>query len=119
MKVEQLAKRLVIAQIGLTSALALGWGIYSGYFDALAVIFGGAVSILLAWLHKRGIRKAQDRALSDPRAGMLILYVGAVLRFFLLIALLGVGFGLIKFSPHPMLAGFVLAQLGFLFLARR
>ena len=119
MKVEQLGRRLLLVQLGLTGALALGWGLYAGWFDALAVVYGGAVSITLAWLHKRGVRKAEERALRDPKAGMLILYVGAVLRFLLLIALLGVGFGLLKFSPHPMLAGFVLAQLGFLFVVRR
>ncbi|OYY75225.1 MAG: hypothetical protein B7Y40_02080 [Gammaproteobacteria bacterium 28-57-27] len=119
MKVEQLARRLLIAQLGLTAVLALGWGVYSGYLDAIAVVYGGMVSIVLAWMHKRGVRKAQERSLHDPKAGMLILYVGAVLRFVLLIVLLGVGFGLLKLSPHPMLAGFVLAQLGFLFVARR
>ncbi|HES77166.1 MAG TPA: ATP synthase subunit I [bacterium] len=119
MKVEQLARRLMIAQVGLTLLLALGWWWYSGYLDALAVVYGGAVSIVLAWMHKRGVRKAEDRAVRDPKAGMLILYVGAVLRFILLIVLLGLGFGLLKLSPQPMLAGFVLAQLGFLFLARR
>ena len=119
MKVELLARRLMFAQLGLTAVLAIGWGFYSGYFDAFAVVYGGLVSVALAWLHKRGVRKAEEKALHDPKAGMLILYVGAVLRFLLLIALLGVGFGLLKFSPHPMLAGFVLAQLGFLFVARR
>ena len=119
MKIEQLARRLLLVQLGLTFILALGWGFYSGYFDALAVVYGGAVSMALAWMHKRGVSKAQERAITDPKAGMLILYVGAVLRFILLIALLGVGLGLLKFEPQPMLAGFVLAQLGFLFLARR
>jgi len=119
MKVEQLARRLMIAQITLTVILALGWGVYSGYFDAVAVVYGGLVSIVLAWMHKRGVRKAEDVSLRDPKAGMLILFVSAVFRFVLLIVLLGVGFGLLKLSPQPMLAGFVLAQLGFLFVARR
>ena len=119
MKVEQLAQRLLIAQIVLTSILALGWGIYSRYLDAIAVVYGGVVSIVLAWMHKRGVRKAEDVSLRDPKAGMLILFVSAVLRFILLIVLLGIGFGLMKLSPLPMLAGFVLAQLGFLFVARR
>ena len=119
MRVEQLARRLMVVQLGVTALLAAGWGFYSGYFDALGVVYGGIVSVALAWLHKRGVRKAEERALRDPKAGMLILYVGAVLRFLLLIALLGVGLGLLKLSPQPMLAGFVLAQLGFLFVARR
>jgi len=119
MKVEQLARRLMLAQIALTAVLALVWGVYSGYEDSMAVVYGGMVSIVLAWMHKRGVRKAEDASLRDPKSGMLILFVSAVLRFILLIVLLGVGFGLLKLAPQPMLAGFVLAQLGFLFLARR
>jgi ATP synthase protein I len=119
MRVEQLARRLLIAQIVLTVVLAAAWAMYADYSDGLAVIYGGAVSIFLGWLHKRGVRKAEVEAISDAKAGMLILYIGAVIRFALLVALLGVGFGLIKLAPQPMLAGFVLAQLGFLFLARR
>ncbi len=119
MKVEQLARRLMFAQVGLTAALALGWGLYSGYLDAVAVVYGGLVSIVLAWIHKRAVRKSEDVSLRDPKAGMLVLFVSAVLRFILLIVLLGVGLGLLKLTPQPMLAGFVLAQLGFLFVARR
>lgn len=119
MKVEQLARRLLFAQISLTLVLALGWGLYSGYFDAMAVVYGGMVSIVLAWMHKRAVRKSEDVSLRDPKAGMLVLFVSAVLRFILLIVLLGVGFGLLKLAPQPMLAGFILAQLGFLFVARR
>jgi ATP synthase protein I len=119
MRVEQLARRLLIAQVVLTVVLGLAWAIYADYSDGLAVIYGGAVSILLGWLHKRGVRKAEVEAISDAKAGMLILYIGAVIRFILLMVMLGVGFGLIKLSPQPMLAGFVLAQLGFLLLARR
>jgi len=119
MRVEQLARRLMVAQVALTAVLAFGWGVYSGYLDAIAVVYGGVVSIVLALLHKRGVSKAEETSLRDPKAGMLILFVSAVLRFILLIVLLGVGFGLLKLTPQPMLAGFVLAQLGFLFVARR
>jgi len=119
MKVEQLAQRLLLVQIGVTVVLALGWGFYSGASEAIAVLYGGAISVILARMHKYGVCKAQDKALHDPDAGMMIIYMGAAIRFVLLGIMLGVGFGLLKLSPYPTLAGFVLAQLGYLYLAKR
>lgn len=118
-RVELLARRLMLGQLIVTAVLAVIWGMLGHYFDGLAVVYGGLVSMLLAWLHKRGVRKAEQRAISDPKGSMLVLYVGAVVRFLLLIGLLGVGMGLLKLPALPLFAGFVLAQLGFLAVARR
>lgn len=118
-KVELLARQLMVGQLVVTLLLALVWGVLGHYFDGLAVVYGGFVSMLLAWLHKRGVRKAEERAASDPKGSMLVLYVGAVVRFLLLIGTLAVGMGLLKLPALPLFAGFVLAQLGFLVVARR
>lgn len=118
-RVEQLARRLLLVQLGITFILGLLWGGLGGVFEGLAVIYGGLVSMLLAWLHKRGVRKAEQRALQDPKGSMLVLYIGAVVRFLLLLALLAAGMGLLQLPPLPLLAGFVLAQLGFFAVARR
>jgi ATP synthase protein I len=109
----------MLAQLIATAVLAVIWGALGHDFDGLAVVYGGFVSMLLAWLHKRGVRKAEQRAIRDPKGSMLVLYVGAVVRFLLLIGLLGVGMGLLKLPALPLFAGFVLAQLGFLAVARR
>lgn len=118
-RVEGLARQLMLVQVVVTAVLALAWGAFGEYIDGLAVAYGGFVSMLLAWLHKRGVRKAELRAISDPKGSMLVLYVGAVVRFVLLIGLLGIGMGLLKLPALPLFAGFVLAQLGFLAVARR
>ncbi len=118
-RVELLARRLMLGQLIATAVLAVIWGTLGHYFDGLAVVYGGFVSMLLAWLHKRGVRKAEQRAIRDPKGSMLVLYVGAVVRFLLLIGLLGAGMGLLKLPALPLFAGFVLAQLGFLAVARR
>jgi ATP synthase protein I len=118
-RVDLLARRLMLAQLSATAVLGLLWGGLGHYFDGLAVIYGGLVSMVLAWLHKRGVRKAEQRAIHDPKGSMLVLYVGAVVRFLLLIGLLGLGMGLLKLPALPLFAGFVLAQLGFLAVARR
>ncbi|MFZ5466108.1 MAG: ATP synthase subunit I [Pseudomonadota bacterium] len=118
-RVELLARRLMLGQLIATAVLAMIWGALGHYFDGVAVVYGGLVSMLLAWLHKRGVRKAEQRAISDPKGSMFVLYVGAVVRFLLLIGLLGIGMGLLKLPALPLFAGFVLAQLGFLAVARR
>lgn len=118
-RVELLARRLMLGQLSATGVLAVVWGAVGHYFDGLAVVYGGLVSMLLVWLHKRGVRKAEQRAISDPKGSMLVLYVGAVVRFLLLIGLLGIGMGLLKLPALPLFAGFVLAQLGFFAVARR
>lgn len=118
-RVDLLARRLMLGQLIATAVLAVIWGTLGHYFDGLAVVYGGFVSMLLAWLHKRGVRKAEQRAIRDPKGSMLVLYVGAVVRFLLLIGLLGVGMGLLKLPALPLFVGFVLAQLGFLAVARR
>ncbi|MGK0674576.1 MAG: ATP synthase subunit I [Halothiobacillaceae bacterium] len=118
-RIELLARRLMLWQLIATTVLAVVWGGLGHEFDGLAVVYGGLVSMLLVWLHKRGVRKAEQRAILDPKGSMLVLYVGAVVRFLLLIVLLGVGMGLLKLSALPLFAGFVLAQLGFVVVARR
>lgn len=118
-RVDALAQRLLLGQLIATAVLAVAWGVLGHYFDGLAVLYGGLVSMVLAWLHKRGVRKAEARSLTDPKGSMLVLYVGAVVRFVLLIGLLGAGMGLLKLPALPLFTGFVLAQLGFLVVARR
>jgi len=118
-KVDALARRLLLGQMVATAALAVTWGLLGHYSEGLAVVYGGLVSMFLAWLHKRGVRKAEARSLADPKGSMLVLYVGAVVRFVLLIGLLGAGMGMMKLPALPLFTGFVLAQLGFLVVARR
>ncbi|MEW6445719.1 MAG: ATP synthase subunit I [Pseudomonadota bacterium] len=118
-RIDGLARRLLLGQLIVTLALALIWGLLGHFSDGLAVVYGGAISMLMAWLHKRGVRRAEEQAITDPKNSMLVLYVGAVLRFLLLIATMAVGMGLLKLPALPLFAGFVLAQLGFLVVARR
>ncbi len=112
--IEGLARRVMLVQAAVMVALALAWAGFGEYIDGLAAIYGGLVSMLLAWLYQRGVRKAERRAITDPKGGMRILYVGAVVRFGLLLALLGLGMGPLGLPALALLTGFVLVQLGFL-----
>jgi len=56
--------------------------------------------------------------LSDPKKSLMILYIGAVVRFAAVIVVLGIGLGLLKLEPKAMIIGFVLAQISYLMSVR-
>ena len=70
--------------------------------------------MLLLW----GIQRANAAAKADPGKSMRILYVGAVQRFVLVLGLIALGIALFKLEPVAMIAGFALAQAGYLIGSR-
>lgn len=111
------AQRLIVIQ-ALTSGVVAAGFLVAGMWDACSALYGGMISIVLAWLLSRRIRRASEATLSDPRRGMMILYVGAVQRFVLVAALLALGLAVIKLAPLPLLAGFAVTQMAYVFGAR-
>jgi ATP synthase protein I len=60
--------------------------------------------------------KANNRAAEDPKAGMLILYMSAVIRFILLAVFFVLGLSILDQSEaFPVIITFVLMQIGQLF----
>jgi len=125
----QKARRVVFIQLVVTlvvAALFLGQGILldpgqnigQGMWGALSAAYGGLVSVVLALISIRGFKRANELALRDPQKGMLILYIGAVIRFVAVLILLGIGLGLFQLAPLAVIIGFVLAQASYLMGAR-
>jgi ATP synthase protein I len=85
---------------------------------ALAAVYGGGSSVVLAFISIQGFKRANAYALSDPKQSMMILYIGAVVRFAAVIILLGVGLGLLKLDALAVFAGFALAQASYLMSVR-
>ena len=84
----------------LESALSLWSSLYGG---SVAIIG----SLLLAWgLHRAGLKAA-----NDPGQGNMLLLLNLLQRFVLMIFLLGLGFGVLKLNPIPLLIGFASVQL--------
>ena len=119
------SRRVVIIQLLVTLALAViflgrGWfagqGLFSGpgLWDALSAIYGGMSSVALALISIGGFKRANEIALSDPKKSMMILYIGAVLRFVAVLVLLGIGLGVFKLAPIAVFIGFALAQASYL-----
>ena len=104
------ARRVVVAQAFVTVVMATGFGVFGGAPQALAALYGGIVTVLLTgWLAWR-VRRAGSLA---------AIYSGALARYALAAAAIGVGIGLLRLSPLPLLGAFAVTQFGFLVLLRR
>jgi ATP synthase protein I len=89
-----------------------------GVTQGLAALYGAFTSIVLAFLLSRGVKRASEAALHDPKKSMMILYLGAVQRFVLLLVLFAIGLAVLKLDPLACLIGFGLAQLTYVIAAK-
>jgi F0F1-type ATP synthase assembly protein I len=113
------ARRVVIVQLLVTVIVAIAFvGAGNPVWDALSVLYGGLTSVLLALISIGGFRRANEYALSDPKKSMMILYIGAVVRFAAVIVVLGVGLGVFKLEAMAVFIGFALAQTSYLMSVR-
>lgn len=110
------ARRIIIVQLLVTLLVAAIFLVQKeqGVWGALSATYGGLSSVVLALISIRGFKRANEIALSEPAQSMMILYIGAVVRFVAVVVLLGVGLGPLKLEPLAVFAGFALAQAGYL-----
>lgn len=108
------ARRVIGWQVAITGLIATGFFLVQGDVAARSVVYGGLVSVGAAWTLSRGVAKAGAIASENPRAGTWLLYMGAALRFVLVLVLFGAGLGLLDLKPVPMISGFIAAQTGYL-----
>ena len=119
-QVDAKASRIMTAQLVATALVAAAFGLAgSGSWSVLSAACGGATSLSIAWLLRRGVRRASEIALTDQKKSMLILYLGAVQRFVAVVALFALGLGVARLDPLAMFAGFAAAQIGNLIGARK
>lgn len=98
-------RRVIMFQALLTLLIAAGFGYARGGPDILSALYGGAVAVLLsAWLG-RGVKRA---------VGLGSLYANALTRYASAMLFLGIGMGVLKLTPLPLIVAFAVAQLGFL-----
>lgn len=81
---------------------------------AISAFYGGGVALASSTLLGRSLKAAGEAAHRAPNQGIWMLYLGAVQRFLLVLALLAVGMGLFGLPPLPMIVGFAGAQVAFL-----
>lgn len=123
------ARRVLLAQLLMTMIVAAAFFSWSSFaaeqfsveqslWKALSAGYGGLSSVVLALVSIGGFKRANALALSDPKQSMMILYIGAVVRFAAVIVLLGIGLGLLKLYAIAVFAGFALAQASYLMSVR-
>ncbi len=80
----------------------------------LPAAYGGAVAIANTILLSRRLDSAGEMATENPEGGVLTLYLGVIQRFVFVLVMFGVGMGVLKLLPPPMLGTFAVAQLAFM-----
>ncbi|MHB8535627.1 MAG: hypothetical protein ACYDBW_09300 [Sulfuricaulis sp.] len=98
-------RRVLLFQALLTLTVAAAFGYARGRHDFMSAGYGGALVMLLsAWLGRGALRSA----------GLGGLYANAVTRYAAAVVLLGLGMGVLKLAPLPLIVAFAVAQFGFL-----
>lgn len=107
-------RRVALAQAGLALLGALIGGVFSGVGAGLAVSYGAlvalAVSLVLVWRERQSMQHPEW-----DQHHLFKLFIRAGLeRLSVLVGLLGLGLGVLKLAPLPMMLGLALAQLAWL-----
>jgi ATP synthase protein I len=89
-----------------------------GTWDSLSALYGGFASVLTALVLSRGVKRAEEAVLRDPKQSLQILYFGAVKRFLLVMGLIALGLAVLKLAPIALCVGFAVAQMGFVVSSR-
>lgn len=104
---------LVIQAILVLAGVAVSY-YYLGENGMLPAAFGGAIAIANTILLSRRLDVAGAMAKDNPEGGVLALYLGVVQRFVFVLVMFGVGMGVLKLFPPPLLGTFAVAQLAFM-----
>ncbi len=113
-------RRVIGLQLLVSGLVAAGFLVGKGPWEALSAAYGGLISVLSALLLSRGVGKAGAVAQQgEKKKGEAILYVGAAVRFALVLACFGIGLAVLTLAPLPMVMSFIAVQLVFIFSAKR
>ena len=80
----------------------------------LPAAYGGSIAIANTILLSRRLDSAGEMAKENPEGGVLTLYLGVVQRFIFVLVMFGIGMGVLKLLPPPMLGTFAVAQVAFM-----
>lgn len=108
-------KRLTLTQLGFVLVTAALMFFQKGSGFALALIFGGLISLAGTWVHAWRVHLATEAAHEGLGIDSSELIKGSVLKFIIVIALFALGMAIIRLEPLAIVAGFVIAQMSFLF----
>ncbi len=98
-------RRVLLFQALLTLLVAAAFGVARGRYEFLSALYGGAVAVLLSGWLGRGVLRS---------TGLGSLYANAITRYGAAMLFLGLGMGVLKLAPLPLIVAFAVAQFGFL-----
>ncbi|MBL1260313.1 MAG: ATP synthase subunit I [Thiotrichaceae bacterium] len=113
------AKKTILLQLGISLAIAAGFLLKDGSWVAISAFYGGLVSVATTTMLSRGINRASVAAEKSAQMSQVILYLGAVVRFVLVLVMFGIGLGALEMAALPLIIGFVITQLVFVLMAGR
>jgi len=88
-------------------------GFYATQGQVIGAAYGFFVGMMNVLMLAYAFKQANQRAENDPKAGILILYMSAAIRFVLLAVLFIIGLSFLEESQaFPIVLTFVLMQLG-------
>lgn len=108
-------RRVLAIQLLIVLGVSAAYLATAGTYMAQSALYGGGIALLSTWLMAWRITKAAEAAAQDSNRGALVIYAGAVQRFFLTLVLMALGMGSLKLSPVAVLVGYAAAQLAYTF----
>lgn len=105
-------RKVIGLQLAIGMLVAAGLSVSNTPWHGLSVLYGTMISMLSSWWLSRGVSKAGIHA-QQGRSGEAVLYIGAALRFIMVLALFAIGLAVVKLAAVATVAGFVVAQLAF------
>ena len=98
---------------GLIGVIALS--VFAYYGHPISSLYGVMIGLANVAMLAFTFEHANKRAAQDPKGGILVLYMSAVIRFVLLAVLFVIGLALLKLDAMPMVVTFVLMTIGQMF----
>jgi len=108
-------KSLSMTQLAFVAIAAIVSYLQKDSGFALALIFGGLISLAGTWVHAWRVHIGTEAASDGLGIDSSELIKGSVLKFITVIALFVIGMAVIKLEPLAIVTGFVIAQMSFLF----
>lgn len=83
--------------------------------ELLSALYGWGIGLINLLALRQGFAIANREAAENPKSGMTVLYLSAVIRFILLAVFFALGLALLELKPGPMVLTFVAMQLASVF----
>lgn len=88
-------------------------GLFPERIDLSSIVYGGLISVMTSMVMVIRINQAARKILQGDQRGNLYVYLGAMERLLVSVALFGLGFMWLKLLPLPMIIGLIAGQVGF------